>query len=69
MRRGPGTRLHLDKRRSTMHIFMVTIAFLFVIGVLAVCAWALYEMSPFAHHVDQYRDSEGKWIGEPPRLD
>ena len=52
-----------------MHIFMVTIAFLFVIGVLAFCAWALYEMSPFAHHVDQYRDSEGKWIGEPPRLD
>jgi hypothetical protein len=52
-----------------MHIFMITIAFLFVIGVLVVCAWALFEMSPFARHTDVYRDAEGKWIGEPPRLD
>lgn len=46
------------------------LAFLFVFGVLAVVAWALFEMSPFARHKDQFRDPRtGKRIGSSPRLD
>ena len=52
-----------------MTILWTTIVMVFVIGVLAVVAWCLFEMSPYAHHRDVYRDSNGKFIGEPPRLD
>jgi hypothetical protein len=31
-------------------------AMAFVIGVLVVVAYALFEMSPFAHHEDRYRE-------------
>lgn len=45
-------------------------AFVFVFGTLAVVAWALYEMSPFASHHDQFRDPRtGKFRGHSPRLD
>jgi hypothetical protein len=45
------------------------LAFAFVIGVLAVVAWALYEMT-FARHTDQFRDPRtGKFQGKSPRLD
>lgn len=44
--------------------------FVFVFGTVAVVAWALYEMSPFASHRDQFRDPRtGKFRGESPRLD
>lgn len=33
---------------------VVTMAF--VIATLAVVAYALYELSPFAHHADRYHD-------------
>jgi hypothetical protein len=42
----------------------------FVIGTLAVVAWAIFEMSPFARHKDQYRDPRtGEKRGTSPRLD
>lgn len=45
-------------------------AFVFAFGTLAVVAWALFEMSPFAHHKDQFRDPRtGKFKGPSPRLD
>jgi hypothetical protein len=53
-----------------MYIMWTTIVFLFVIGVLAVVGWALFEMSPFAHHADRFRDPEtGKWTAGSLRLD
>jgi hypothetical protein len=46
------------------------LAFVFVFGTLAVVAWALFEMSPFARHNDQFRDPRtGKFRGSSPRLD
>jgi hypothetical protein len=44
---------------------VITLAF--VVGTLAVVAFALFELSPFAHHHEQYRER-----GRPqqsPRLD
>jgi len=32
------------------------IAMAFVLGVLAVVAYALFEVSPFAHHEDRYHE-------------
>jgi hypothetical protein len=54
-----------------MNGFLATcLAFAFVIGTLVVVGWALFEMSPFAHHEDQYRDPRtGKFRGKSPRLD
>jgi hypothetical protein len=44
--------------------------FVFFFGTLAVVAWALYEMSPFAKHQEQLRDPRtGKFRGHSPRLD
>jgi hypothetical protein len=52
-----------------MNVLWTTIVVVFVLGTLATVAWCLFEMSPFAHHADVYRDENGKWIGEAPRLD
>jgi len=47
-----------------------TLVMVFVIGALAALGYALFEMSPWARHTDQYRDPEtGKKLGEAPRLD
>ena len=46
------------------------VVMVFVFGVLACVAYALFEMSPFARHADHYRDPvTHKRIGESPRLD
>lgn len=44
------------------------LAFLFVFGVLAAVAWALFEMSPFARHKDQFCDPPTREANrrEPP---
>ena len=42
-------------------------AMAFVIGVLAVVAYALFEMSPFAHHEDIYHEPGERQ--QSPRLD
>ncbi len=53
-----------------MHIVALAIVFGFVFSVLAVVGFALFKMSPFAHHADRYRDPEtGKKRFESPRLD
>jgi hypothetical protein len=42
----------------------------FVLAVLGVVAYALFELSPFAHHADQFRDPRTgtrKW--QSPHLD
>jgi hypothetical protein len=45
-------------------------AFVFVVGTLGFVGWALFEMSPFARHKDDFRDPRtGKFRGSSPRLD
>jgi hypothetical protein len=46
------------------------LAFAFVFGTLAVVGWALFEMTGFARHKDQFRDPRtGQRRGSSPRLD
>ncbi|HEX9380853.1 MAG TPA: hypothetical protein VF891_05080 [Gaiellaceae bacterium] len=62
-------RVTLNEGRAMNTLFTV-VAFGFVFVVLAVFAYALFEMSPFAHHVDRFRDPRtGKRRGESPHLD
>jgi hypothetical protein len=45
-------------------------AFVFVVGTLTFVGWALFELSPFARHNDDFRDPRtGKFRGPSPRLD
>jgi hypothetical protein len=43
------------------------IVMVFVLGVLAVVAYALFELSPFAHHADRYHEPGQRQPS--PRLD
>ena len=53
-----------------MSALFVVIVFAFVVTVLAVVSFAFFEMSPFARHVDQFRDPRtGRRLGHSPRLD
>jgi hypothetical protein len=51
----------------------VAIAAVGAIGValliVATVGFSLFEMSPFAHHREQFRDAHGRRIGSSPRLD
>jgi uncharacterized membrane protein len=51
-------------------VFGTLIVFLFVAAVLATVAYALFEMSPFARHEDQYRDLvTRRRLGVSPHLE
>jgi hypothetical protein len=53
-----------------MNILIAVVVLAVVLSVPAVIAYALFELSPFAHHAEQFRDPRtGKRIGESPRLD
>jgi len=55
---------------GTMNTLFTVVVFAFVIAVLAVVAYAFFEVSPFARHTDVFRDSRTrKWRGQSPRLD
>ena len=52
-----------------MNTVSTIVVVFFVLSVLAVAAYALFEMSPFAQHADRFRDPQtGKRLGESPRL-
>ena len=52
-----------------MQTVYTIIVFVFVIGVLAAAAFALFEVTPLARHKDRFRDPQtGKRV-ESPRLD
>jgi hypothetical protein len=54
---------------NTNTLFIVVV-FAFVLAVLGVVAYALFELSPFAHHVDQFRDPRtGQRRWPSPHLD
>ena len=52
-----------------MNTLYTVIVIVFVVAVLGVVAYALFEMSPFGKHVDHFRDRTGKRSGTGPRLD
>jgi len=52
-----------------MNTVSTIVVVFFVVFVLAVAAYALFEMSPFGRHIDRFRDPQtGKRLGESPRL-
>ncbi len=53
-----------------MNTLFTVVVFAFVLAVLAVAAYALYEVSPLAHHAERFRDSRtGKRKWDSPHLD
>lgn len=52
-----------------MHTVYTVIVIVFVVAVLGAVGYALFEMSPFAKHVEHFRDRSGKRLGSGPRLD
>jgi hypothetical protein len=53
-----------------MNTFFTVVVFVFVFAVLAVVAFAFFEVSPFAHHKETFRDPRtGKRRWQAPRLD
>jgi hypothetical protein len=44
--------------RDEMNTFLTVVAVAFVVGTLAVLAYVLYELSPFAHHSDVFHGRE-----------
>jgi len=53
-----------------MTALFTIIVIAFVVAVLAVAAYAIFEMTPFAKHSDHYRDPvTGERRGKSPRLD
>jgi hypothetical protein len=53
-----------------MSTLWIIVSLAFVLAVLGVVAYAFYELSPFAHHADQFRDPQTnrrRW--ESPHLE
>ena len=49
---------------------LFTVAVLsFVVAVLIVVGYALFELSPFGRHKDHYRDADGRRRVDPPNLE
>jgi hypothetical protein len=53
-----------------MGVLMMVIVLSFVVSVLLVVAYGLFEMSPLGRHTDHYRDPQtGKRRWDPPNLE
>jgi Tfp pilus assembly protein PilE len=53
-----------------MNTLFTIVVFVFVLAVLAVVAYAAFEVSPFAHHAEQFRDPRtGRRRWQSPHLD
>ena len=50
-----------------MHILLAALTIAFVVGVLLLAAYTLFELSPFAHHTGRYHAPGERQ--ESPRLD
>jgi hypothetical protein len=46
---------------------LTVVVIVFVVGVLSIVAYALYELSPFAHHLERFHDPGRRQ--NSPRLD
>jgi hypothetical protein len=50
--------------------FFLVIALLFVVSVLALVVYSVFELTPYARHKDRYRDpATGERRFDSPRLD
>jgi hypothetical protein len=53
-----------------MSTLWIVVTFAFVFGVLAVVAYALFELTPFARHTERFRDpGTGARRWESPHLE
>jgi hypothetical protein len=52
-----------------MNSLFTVLVLAFVVAVLAVVGYALFEMSPFARHAESFRDARGRRLWRSPRLD
>jgi hypothetical protein len=53
-----------------MQALYTIVVFVFVLAVLATVGFALFAMSPFARHKEQFRDPRtGRRLSESPHLD
>jgi hypothetical protein len=52
-----------------MDTFFLILAFVFVLSVLALVGYSIYEISPWGRHKDHYRDTGGNRRFESPFLD
>jgi hypothetical protein len=66
----PFVKVESQRKETQMDILAIIVVFAFVFGTLGVVAYALFEVSPFAHHAESFRDPRtGKRRWESPRLD
>ena len=66
----PALCANLSGKEAAMTIAILIIVFAFVVSVLALVGFTIFEISPFGRHSDHYRDPEsGKRRFESPRLD
>ena len=52
-----------------MNTFFLVVACAFVLAVLALVGYSIFEITPLAKHKDHNRDETGKRRYETPRLD
>jgi hypothetical protein len=70
MERTVGAATVHSRQEDEMTVLWTLIVLTFVVGVLAVVAYGIYELSPFAHHSESYRDpSTGTRQWQSPHLD
>ena len=61
---------NLSGKEAAMNIVMLIIVFAFVVSVLGLVGFTIFEISPFGRHSDHYRNSAtGKRRFDSPRLD
>jgi hypothetical protein len=53
--------------RKEIEMLGTVVTLVFVVAVLAVVVYALFEMSPFAHHADRFHEPGQRQ--QSPRLD
>lgn len=53
-----------------MNILFTTIVAVFVVGVLALVVYCMFELTPFSRHAEHYRDPDtGKRLFDSPNLE
>jgi hypothetical protein len=58
-----------QKEAEMMGTVFLVVVIAFVVAVLAIVGYTLFELTPWASHKDHYRDAAGKRRYESPRLD
>jgi hypothetical protein len=56
-------------KEAAMNTVFLVIGIVFVVSVLALVAYSLFELTPLATHKDHYRTADGARRFTSPRLD